>query len=312
MLHSGYPQRGSTSGEYTSSFVTEACFPSGRDRKPLVWSSMRNTQPDSFAQRLASVGRESNTSRSTDSESSIKQDQLMLGEGVTVRVRTTEFVHPNGESTFQPDVQLPTSADDERVASAALATLRVHPNDKTATASSSSAWTMKTSRDDPYAAMSFPSEGYRLLALFRFWNIINYFYPYRELTDKPWNMVLTDFIPRFLENKNQLEYEMTVAEMVASLQDTHGFVAQLKSLNAHLGDFAPPLSLRVASGKLTVANLLDPAAGSCWRKVEMSSWQSMVNRLRSASHTCQIQVTIQYGVRLQVRLLNCFARRKRS
>jgi C-terminal processing protease CtpA/Prc len=53
---------------------------------------------------------------------------------------------------------------------------------------------------------------------------------------------------------------MTVAEMVARLQDTHGFVGPLQSLDAHLGGFAPPLSLRMASGKLTVANLLDESA----------------------------------------------------
>jgi len=108
--------------------------------------------------------------------------------------------------------------------------------------------------------MSFPSEEYRLLALFRFWNVINYFFPYKHLTDKPWGTVLTNFIPRFLENKNQLDYEMTVAEMVAQLQDTHGFVGALRSLDAHLGGFAPPLFLRVASGKLTIENLLDESA----------------------------------------------------
>lgn len=108
--------------------------------------------------------------------------------------------------------------------------------------------------------MSFPSEEYRLLALFRFWNVINYFFPYKHLTDKPWGTVLTSFIPRFLENKNQLDYEVTVAEMVAQLQDTHGFVGPLKSLDEHLGGFAPPLSLRVASGKLTIVNLLDEKA----------------------------------------------------
>ena len=265
-VHNGYPpQRGSTSGEYSSSFVTEApgALPGQAEiRKPLAMVIDEKTPKlipllsglQGWGARVIQVG-------ARDSESSIKTDQMILGDGVTVRVRATEFVHPNGESTFQPDVQVPASASDERVVSTAIAALNVSANDKTATASPSSPpLTMKTSRDDPYASMTFPSEEYRLLALFRFWNIINYFYPYRELTDKPWNMVLTDFIPRFLENKNQLEYEMTVAEMVARLQDTHGFVGPLKSLDAQLGGFAPPLSLRVASGKLTVANLLDPSA----------------------------------------------------
>jgi hypothetical protein len=31
-------------------------------------------------------------------------------------------------------------------------------------------------KEKPYAAMEFPSTEYRLLALFRYWNIVNYFF----------------------------------------------------------------------------------------------------------------------------------------
>jgi C-terminal processing protease CtpA/Prc len=262
-IHNGYsPQRGSTSGEYFSSFITEApgvLAGQAEIRKPLAVVIDQKT-PDlaSLFSGLQAWGGKVIRVGEGNSEPSIKTDQMMLVDGVRVGIRTTEFVHPNGESTFQPNVQLPGSADDERVVSTAIAALNVNPSDKTVTTSSSSA-AVKTSRDDPYTMMTFPSDEYRLLALFRFWNVMNYFSPYKELTDKPWNTVLTEFIPRFLENKNQLDYEMTVAEMVARLQDTHCFVA-LKSLDAELGDFAPPLSLRVAGGKLTVANLLDQSA----------------------------------------------------
>jgi C-terminal processing protease CtpA/Prc len=108
--------------------------------------------------------------------------------------------------------------------------------------------------------MSFPTEEYRLLALFRFWNVINYFYPYKRLTDRPWSSVLGDFIPRFLENKSALDYEMTVAEMAARMQDTHGFVRGLRNLDSHLGMFAPPIRLLSAGGKLVVSELNDEAA----------------------------------------------------
>ena len=36
---------------------------------------------------------------------------------------------------------------------------------------------------------------YRLLALYRFWNIIEYWYPYRNLIDEEWDSVLAEFIP---------------------------------------------------------------------------------------------------------------------
>ncbi len=72
--------------------------------------------------------------------------------------------------------------------------------------------------------------------------------------------MLTDFIPRFLENQSALDYQATVAEMVARLQDTHGFVRGLTALDQHLGMFAPPLDLRAVGGRLAIGELLDEAA----------------------------------------------------
>ena len=87
--------------------------------------------------------------------------------------------------------------------------------------------------------MPFPSEEYRLLALFRYWNVINYFFPYKHLIDRPWSTVLTDFIPRFATNTSALDYQMTIAEMVVRMQDSHGSARGLQALNDHLGAFAP-------------------------------------------------------------------------
>ena len=42
-----------------------------------------------------------------------------------------------------------------------------------------------------YAALELPDAGYQLLALYRFWNIIEYWFPYRDLIDEDWDGVLT-------------------------------------------------------------------------------------------------------------------------
>jgi C-terminal processing protease CtpA/Prc len=258
-IHNGYaPQVGNTSGGYTSAFVTEAPVAltgQAASKKPLailldektpsqtaLWSGLQTA-----GAKIVQVGKGNNDGA--------RVHPMVLGDGVRVRVRTTEFVHPNGGATFQADVQLPSEgARDEQIIAAALTALNA-PRSEKATPTAAAAPAMRTMKDNSYPQMSFPSEEYRLLALFRYWNVINYFFPYKHLTDKPWHTVLTDFIPRFLANKTQLEYEMTVAEMVARLQDTHGFVRGLRTLDAHLGDFTLPLFLRVASGKLTIEGI---------------------------------------------------------
>ena len=57
-------------------------------------------------------------------------------------------------------------------------------------------------KDNPYAEMNFPTAEYRLLALFRFWNVINYFFPYKNLIGDSWETVLPRYIPKFEANKD--------------------------------------------------------------------------------------------------------------
>jgi C-terminal processing protease CtpA/Prc len=263
-IHNGYaPQRGSTSGGYTSAFVTQSpatLVGQSEMKKPLaIVIDEKTPNLISLFSGLQASGAKVIQVGKRSGELGARTYRMTLADDVMVLIRSTEFVHPNGGTMFQSDVQIPgETASDAQVVSTAIAALNQSADDKAATTATSwPAPVMQSSKDNPYTQMSFPTEEYRLLALFRFWNVINYYFPYKHLTDKPWGTVLTEFIPRFLGNKNQLDYEMTVAEMVARLQDTHGFVRGLKSLEAHLGGFAPPLSLRVTSGKLAVIHLPD-------------------------------------------------------
>lgn len=68
----------------------------------------------------------------------------------------------------------------------------------------------------------YPDAGFRLLALYRYWNIIEYFYPYRKgITDKTWNSVLDKFIPLFVNAKNTDDYRSTIDYLGTYLKDNH-------------------------------------------------------------------------------------------
>ncbi|MCL2245659.1 MAG: S41 family peptidase [Lentimicrobiaceae bacterium] len=77
--------------------------------------------------------------------------------------------------------------------------------------------------EDKYSNMSFPDVGYRLLSLFRYWNMINYYFPYKKLMDTPWEEVLPEFIPKFINAKNRFEYRLVALEMVTKINDSHAF-----------------------------------------------------------------------------------------
>lgn len=65
-----------------------------------------------------------------------------------------------------------------------------------------------------------PDAGYRLLTLFRYWNIIEYYSPNRHLTDRPWKEVLPLYIDRFVRCGAE-GYEATLAQLIAELDDSH-------------------------------------------------------------------------------------------
>jgi hypothetical protein len=54
-----------------------------------------------------------------------------------------------------------------------------------------------------YARLTFPDPGYQLLGLYRFWNIIEYWFPYRDVIGEDWHKVLSEFVPRIMLAKDK-------------------------------------------------------------------------------------------------------------
>ncbi|PNW28717.1 S41 family peptidase [Formosa algae] len=84
---------------------------------------------------------------------------------------------------------------------------------------------IKITNEPDYKDFEYPNEEYRLLGLFKYWNIIEYFYPYKYLTDQNWNSVLKEMIPKVREASNKSEYQSTIKELIAKLDDTHAWIS---------------------------------------------------------------------------------------
>lgn len=66
-----------------------------------------------------------------------------------------------------------------------------------------------------------PSKEIRLLELFRYWNLVEYFFPYKYKTDENWNDVLKEMIPKFTSTKNEVEYQIAILELITKIDDSH-------------------------------------------------------------------------------------------
>jgi len=102
-----------------------------------------------------------------------------------------------------------------------------------------------------YSDSLFPSKKLRLLALFRYWNVINYFYPHLELNEEPWDSVLVKFIPQFIELKDTLDYHLKVLELTAYLNDGHVWTIS-NVINLHLGIYSLPIKLKYIADKVVI------------------------------------------------------------
>lgn len=107
--------------------------------------------------------------------------------------------------------------------------------------------------EDAYAAMTYPDLPYRLLGLYRYWNIIQYYSPNRHLMGENWNAVMTEYIPRFVNAANELEYKKTAQSLIGRIHDTHANVwGNDAALNQDKGLRAASLRTRFVEGKAVV------------------------------------------------------------
>ncbi len=72
--------------------------------------------------------------------------------------------------------------------------------------------------------IAFPSLDKRLLSLAYYWNIINYFYVYKNYMDDKWDDVLINIIPDFISSKNKIDYYKSIKKLTSHLNDCHSIV----------------------------------------------------------------------------------------
>jgi C-terminal processing protease CtpA/Prc len=112
--------------------------------------------------------------------------------------------------------------------------------------------------ENSYADMPYPDEGFRLLSVYRYWNMINYFFPYKHLMDKNWNTTLSEYIPKFLNAKNELDYELAAIKMIGDIKDTHANLwGGNNKIQEQRGNYYAPFHVKFVENQLVVDDLFD-------------------------------------------------------
>jgi C-terminal processing protease CtpA/Prc len=112
-----------------------------------------------------------------------------------------------------------------------------------------------------YGKIHLPDAGFEILALFRFWNIIEYWSPYRNVMEEDWDAVLTEFLPRTALAKDRDAYELQLIALVARVHDTHANLWGSLGVRPPTGACQVPVNIRFVENQAVIASYSDAAGG---------------------------------------------------
>lgn len=112
-------------------------------------------------------------------------------------------------------------------------------------------------RNEKSYGSKFTSKTISLLELFRYWNYVEYFFPYKYETDQSWNDILTEMIPKFLMIDNDENYHLALAELVTKTDDSHAYLSSKEIQLNQYGKRKVPVEYSYAEGKLVITKIND-------------------------------------------------------
>ena len=106
-----------------------------------------------------------------------------------------------------------------------------------------------------YGQVHFPDSGYQLLSAYRFWGIIQYWYPYRDLLADDWVSVLRKSITEITEASDGKSFDRAMLKLIAHVGDTHANLWSSLDARPPEGECSLPLAIRFVEGQPVVTEI---------------------------------------------------------
>ncbi|MBZ4034261.1 PDZ domain-containing protein [Flavobacterium sp. 17A] len=113
-------------------------------------------------------------------------------------------------------------------------------------------------RNENYLNFKPDSKESRILVLFMFWNVIEYFYPYKYLMDKNWDKSLEELLPVFVNAGGEEDFYVAVKRLTVRLNDSHGLFYKYPDPNPELNKnkYYFPAGVKIIEDKIVVTEIL--------------------------------------------------------
>ena len=106
-----------------------------------------------------------------------------------------------------------------------------------------------------YQDIQFPDFGFQLLGLYRFWNIIAYWSPYRDVMGENWDRILTQFIPKVALADSADAYQQELLAFIAKAHDGHANLWSSLGVRPPVGKCQLPVDVRFVENLPVISGL---------------------------------------------------------
>jgi C-terminal processing protease CtpA/Prc len=269
VIHSGYaPHEGGTSGGYQSMLATTQAqvlspLPGrapGNAPGRVVFVLGDPPMLPSLAVALHATGQGAVVAAGPVGDGALAYTRTVdLGEGWRAEVRTSEVLHRGRPIAITPDVRVTAAAagDSDPALRAALRLAR-QPSPRRPAPAPVPAQAAVWKPDRAYEDQFLPSVELRILAAYRLWNVIHYFYPYLELIGD-WEPVLPLAITEMEAAASPEDYGRAVSKIAAFIADSHTTVLG-DQVTAAFGGAPPPFLARMIEGVPVITEIIDAEA----------------------------------------------------
>jgi hypothetical protein len=96
--------------------------------------------------------------------------------------------------------------------------------------------------------------GYQILAAFRFWNMIEYWFPYRDVIVGKWDDALREALPKIATAQTGDEYKRELMALIARVEDTHANLWSSIAVRPPVGACALTVTVRFAEAQPVIAD----------------------------------------------------------
>ncbi len=238
---------------YTAGFHSDdASLVRGTARNPVnvAFLAGNNTVVPDLAVALLRDGRAvifSNAAQPLLAGGEVSQETMT--DGLSALFRVSEYAEVPAASFAQP---LPTRSDALAVAAKSL------QRDALAPVAFQAAPPANQPAAHDYEPPALPDEAHRIFAVFRIYNTIRYFFPYRALMHEDWDAATIRAIREVRASTTERSYLSAIRGYYALIHDGHGFVDGLLANELYGG--AVPWASQYLHGQVVVTSIIDPLA----------------------------------------------------